>query len=242
MNSPRLDLCYDRTTKGIRPSWSGTDLYLTPEHQNIFEITKAIDGFQMPGDAYKLYEMAYHAGDVILEIGTYCGKSAVIALRGALANPKREHPQWYGIDVSKTSVVRTQETLAKWNLAQYTAVFRGDLRRFFQKPAISPTMVFLDGGHAYPTVKNDIEVLSRALCQGVPILCHDFLHSNNKDGSYGVERACTEWEQTGQVKFMGCFGCSALFVTVEEPRPIARRSIWVAFKRVLARPISRVRG
>ena len=226
MNSPRLELCYDRNVRGIAPSWSGTDVYLNPGHQAILELTRDIDGFQMPGDAYKLYEMAYHAGDVILEIGTYRGKSAIIALRGALANSKRAHPQWYGVDVSKTSVACTRETLVKWNLTQYCTVFRGDSRRFFRNHAISPTMVFLDGGHAYRTVKSDIEVLSGVLAHDVPVLCHDYLHPNNKEGSYGVERACTEWEETGQVKFMGCFGCSALFVTVEGPRPIARRSLW----------------
>ena len=72
----------------------------------------------MPGDAYKLYEMAYHAGDIILEIGTYCGKSAVIALRGALANPKRARPQWYGIDNSKKSILWTEDTLRKSKLAK----------------------------------------------------------------------------------------------------------------------------
>lgn len=184
----------------------------------------------MPGDAHKLYELAYHSGDVILEIGTYRGKSAVIALRGALANPKRTCPQWYGVDISKTSVPCTRETLNKWNLAQYSTVFRGDARAFFRKHTISPTMVFLDGGHAYKTVKSDIEVLSTVLPRDVPLLCHDYLHPKNKDGSYGVERACTEWQETGQVKFMGCFGCSALFVTVQGPRPLARRSFWERIK------------
>lgn len=197
--------------------------YLTPEHENILELTKDIEGFQMPGDAYKLYDMAYHSGDVILEVGTYCGKSAVIALRGALANPNRSRVQWFGVDVSKTSVARTQETLAKWNLAQHSTVFRGNLQQFARKYTISPTMVFLDGGHAYETVKGDIEVLSRMLSCGVPVLCHDYLHPDNQSGKYGVERACTEWEQTGQVKFQGRFGCSALFLTVQDPKP---RSLW----------------
>lgn len=226
MNTPRLELSYGRQVNGIAPSWSGTDLYLSPEHETILESTKDIEGFQMPGDAYKLYEMAYHAGDVILEIGTYCGKSAVIELRGALANPKRARPQWYGLDNSKKSILWTEDTLRKSKLAEYCTLFFGDARQFFQKHTISPTMVFLDGGHAYQIVKRDIEVLSHVLSPNVPVLCHDYLHTKNKDGSYGVERACTEWEQSGQVKFMGCFGCSALFVTVQGPRPTALATFW----------------
>jgi hypothetical protein len=208
------------------PSWSGTDVYLNAEHRRIGELTEEIPGYQMPGDSYKLYEMAYHAGDLILEIGTYRGKSAVIALRGALANPKRQRPQWYGIDISKKSIQLTRETLIEWHLAQFCTLFHGDAERFFKKHTISPTMVFLDGGHAYETVKRDIRTVSAVLSQDVPVLCHDYLHPKNKDGSYGVERACSEWEQSGQVKFMGCFGCSALFVTVAEPRPVPMRSLW----------------
>ena len=54
----------------------------------------------MEGDSYKLYEMAYFAGEDMLEIGTFGGRSAVIELKGALRNKnRREAPRFFGIDI-----------------------------------------------------------------------------------------------------------------------------------------------
>src|SRR4051794_27816390 len=85
-----------------RPSWSGAEGYLNDEHAGVWEACKDIPGWQAPGDSAKLYEMAYHSGAVILEIGTYGGRSAVVELRGAL---RARHdrggpaPQYFGLDV-----------------------------------------------------------------------------------------------------------------------------------------------
>ena len=206
------NLCYDRGKDHLLPSWSGTEVYLNAEHEKIWELTKPIEGWQLPGDSYKLYEMAYHAGDVILEIGTYAGKSAVIEILGSRANRRRKHTAWFGIDLDPVAIPRTQATLEQWNLTKYCTLFFGDTRGFFTKYPISPSMVFVDGDHRYEGVKQDIEVLAPILARDVPVLFHDYGNPENKDGRYGVERACNEWEKTGQVKYFGSFGCSALFV------------------------------
>jgi hypothetical protein len=70
-------------------TWSDQQEFLTKEHHHIFERTQHIPGWQAPGDSYKLYEMGYRAGDIILEIGTYGGRSAVVELEGAMANSDR---------------------------------------------------------------------------------------------------------------------------------------------------------
>ena len=57
----------------------------------MFAETKDIPGWQAVEDTYKLYEMAYFAGDVILELGVYGGRSSVVQLKGALSNPRRAH-------------------------------------------------------------------------------------------------------------------------------------------------------
>src|ERR1043165_6812416 len=54
------------------PSWSGTlseTPFLSAEHRAIFEIVRAAPGWQDAADSHKLYEVAYHNGSVILEIG-----------------------------------------------------------------------------------------------------------------------------------------------------------------------------
>ena len=196
-----------------RPSWPGNGTYLTAEHTQIFEQTAHLPGWQMPGDSAKLYEMGFHAGDVILEIGPYGGRSATVALRGALANPARTlRPEYYGIDIDAGSIARTRGTLAVEKLGDYCHLFHGVLKDFVQRWQITPTMVFLDGDHSYEGVFSDLMLLLPYLRPGIPILVHDFLNEENGTGKIGVRKAALEWARSGQGKFVGCFGCSALFL------------------------------
>jgi hypothetical protein len=196
------------------PSWSANPNYVNQEHHEIFDKTKNIPGWQAPGDTYKLYEMGYFAGDVILEIGIYSGRSAVVELRGALSNPDRSvKPQFFGVDVSLMAIPRTYEILQQENLTEYALLYFGTLELFVKEFSIKPTMVFLDGDHSYEWVKQDLDCLSNMLCEGVPVLCHDYLHKKNDTGIYGVRRAVDEWEQAGYAEFCGLFGVSALLTT-----------------------------
>ena len=205
----------DRKDNSIRPSWNANKGYVNEEHRIIFDQTKDIPGWQMEGDSYKLYEMGYFAGDVILEIGTYGGRSSVVELRGALSNKSRKkRPQFFGIDIDRGSIEKTYNTLVKHSgLIDYSLLWYGDLEKFLSDVTIQPTMVFLDGDHRYEGVKRDLELLSRMLCPGIPVLCHDYLNPENDTGEYGIQRAATEWEGAGFAEFYGVFGCSVLFVT-----------------------------
>jgi predicted O-methyltransferase YrrM len=201
--------------------WSKTQDYYNPEHSEIFDQTKDIPGWQLPGDSYKLYEMGYLAGDVILEIGTYGGRSAVVELRGALANPERTtKPQFYGIDIDLHSVWRTYNSLEKAELTDYALVYYGNLQTFMADFPIQPTMVFVDGDHRYEGVKKDLNSLSDMLTPGVPVLCHDYCNPENDTGEYGVRQAVTEWATDGYAELVGTFGCSALLVTTEKCRGV----------------------
>ena len=73
-------------------------------------------------------------------------------------------------------------------------------------------MVFLDGDHSYEGVMADLKTLSAYLKVGTPVLVHDFLNSENETGKLGVKRAALEWEAAGHGRFMGCFGCCALYL------------------------------
>ncbi len=203
------------STQLYRPSWSGADSFLSEEHAQIFDKTSSLPGWQTPGDSFKLYEMGYYAGDVILEIGTFGGRSATVELRGAFANPARtQRPQFYGIDIMDDSITRTRQILAGEMLGQYCHLFHGVLRDFVSRWSITPTMVFLDGDHSYEGCKADLDILSVYLKVGTPVLVHDFLNTENETGKIGVKRAALEWETAGRGRFMGCFGCCALYVTL----------------------------
>lgn len=209
------DLRYsDRSDASMRPSWSASPGFVNAEHRSAYNDTRDLPGWQEEGDSYKLYEMGYFAGDVILEIGVYGGRSAVVELRGALSNPARDRaPQFFGIDLDPAAIGRSYKTLLDHGLAEYALLYHGDLENFITEFFIRPTMVFVDGDHRYPGIKGDLETLSEILSPGVPVLCHDYSNPENDTGEYGVRRAATEWEEAGYAEFAGVFGCAALFVT-----------------------------
>ena len=209
------DLSYpDRKDLSIRPSWSANPGYLNDGHRRVFEETKDIPGWQMEADSYKLYEMAYFAGDVILELGVYGGRSAVVELKGALSNPARTRkPQLFALDLDPGAIQRSHDSLAAFGVAEHALLYRGAITDFVEEFSIQPTMVFVDADHRYEGVKQDLDVLSRLLSPGVPVLCHDYSNPENDTGEYGVRRAATEWEESGHAEFRGTFGCAALFVT-----------------------------
>jgi len=204
----------DRSDGSLRPSWSANPGFVNAEHRSVYSDTENIPGWQQEGDSYKLYEMGYFAGDTILEVGVYGGRSAVIELRGALANPERKRaPQFFGIDLDPAAITRSHETLTRCGLADHALLYHGDLASFAGEFSVHPTMVFVDGDHQYAGIKRDLEILSEILSPGVPVLCHDYINPENDTGQYGIRRAATEWEQAGHAEFAGIFGCAALFVT-----------------------------
>jgi len=216
------DLTYaDRKPRdeGLRPSWKANPGFVNPGHNRVFAETKDIPGWQTPGDSYKLYELGFFGGDAILEIGTFGGRSAVVELKGALSNPARKQsPQFFGVDILQESIVRTFGSMKAHSVEEFALLYRGSLRQFAADVPVNPTMVFVDGDHAYEGVKDDTAVLSDLLRPDVPVLFHDFLNAENDTGAYGVRRAAQEWEKAGFVTFIGAFGCSGLFLTTAKCR------------------------
>ena len=197
--------------------WTTQQKFLNEEHHHIFKQTKDIPGWQEPGDSYKLYEMGYRVGDVILEIGTYGGRSAVVELQGALANPDTStKPQYFGIDLDINGIWRTASTLEKFDLTNYCLLFHGTLSDFVQEFSIQPTMVFVDGDHRYEGVKNDLLLLKSFLVPGTPILCHDYKNPQNETGELGVRQAVNEFIQEGYGESVGTFGCSILLLATNQ--------------------------
>jgi len=208
-----IDVPADAEDGTYHPSWSGVTDFINDQHRGIFDETSALPGWQMPGDTLKLYELGYFAGDVILEIGTYGGRSATVELRGALANSHRtEAPKFYGVDIDPGSIARTRQTLVDEKLDHYCHLYLGALDGFLKEWKIVPTMVFVDGDHRYDGVKADIRLLAQFLAKGTPVLFHDFLNPENELGTYGVKRAVEEWIRSGGVRLVGLSGCSALVV------------------------------
>lgn len=213
------------------PSWSANPGWVDAGHRSAFAETKDIPGWQLEGDTYKLYEMAHFAGDVILDVGTFGGRSAAVELKGALARPGARPPQLFSLDLDHAAGQRSHDQLEMLGLQSHALFFEGGLGAFFEAFPVGPTMVFLDADHEYAGVRSDMDVLSRHLAPGVPVLCHDYTNPENDTGEYGVRQAAREWEESGHVRFLGVFGCSVLFVTTERCGGSFRRLSDAEFQR-----------
>jgi hypothetical protein len=176
----------------------------------VWSATKHIPGWQEQADSEKLYEMAYHNGAVILEIGVYGGRSAAVELFGALrakADTGGPLPQYYGIDIAPAAMGRALASLAPHQLLDHALLYCGDLVRFRYDVPITPTMVFVDGDHSYPGAKADLDLLQTFLAPSTPVLCHDYSWIE------GVQQAVREAVAGGHYELIGTFGASGLLRT-----------------------------
>jgi glycosyltransferase involved in cell wall biosynthesis len=207
INPPDL-VQQERPHFAYEPSWASSGGFVNDEHRAIYEATRDYPGWQDPADSEKLYEMGFHNGSVILEIGVFGGRSAVVELRGALAarakNPGLPPPQFFGVDVDGGFVDRSFRTLTTAGLADQCLLFHGDFARFLREMPIVPTMVFVDGDHRYPGCWADLKLLAEHLASGTPVMCHDY------GGIPAVRRAVDEWIASGLYDAMGQFAGSML--------------------------------
>lgn len=202
-----------RSVDRHRASWPTSSDLLTDEHAQSALPSAAQDGPRHAGERLKLYEMGYHAGDVILEIGSLGGSAATLALRGALANPARTLPPLYfGLTQSSLAVEDTRAALVSAGLGDHCHLLESSLEEFFGRWQDQPTMVFVHQRTADGALVDALKLLSQKLQPGTPVLLSGYL-ANGQTASRSVRLAADQWSGEGAAKFMGCFGQSALYVT-----------------------------
>jgi predicted O-methyltransferase YrrM len=178
--------------------------FINDAHRTIFADTEHIAGWQEPGDSQALFELGYKHGDVLLEVGTYAGRSAACMIAGARSAGRR--PKFYGVDIASSALEMTKATLAARGLMSMCILFCGTLERFVARFPIQPTGVFIDGGHSYSDVAADIAVLRRILKPGTPVIFHDYLNTDTP----GVKQAVDEAASHGLITIQGTAAGSAL--------------------------------
>jgi len=163
--------------------------FINDAHRSIFADTKHIAGWQEPEDSQALFELGYNNGDVLLEVGTYAGRSAACMIAGARSAGRR--PKYYGVDISPNALEMTKATLTSRRLMSMCMLFCGTLEQFVARFPIQPTGVFIDGGHLYPDVAADIAILRRILKPGTPVIFHDYLNTDTPGVRQAVDEAAS---------------------------------------------------
>lgn len=171
--------------------------------ESIFELAGQVKGFLEPAEGMRLYELAEEASQSgpCLEIGSYCGKSAIFLGAACKKNgmtlfsidhhrgseeqqpgelyfdPELFDPFYYHIDTFK----HFRQTLRKAELEDTVVPLvttSGTAARHWSIPL---SLVFIDGGHAYDTVLNDYKCWHRHIQAGGYLLFHD-IYVDPSDG------------------------------------------------------------
>ncbi|MBW7961162.1 class I SAM-dependent methyltransferase [Bradyrhizobium sp. BR 10261] len=178
---------------------------------SIYEQTRDIEGWLMPGETQLLYDLARDFGDVILEVGTFRGRSATVLTSGAARRRgvRVSKAQFFSIDINPAARLLAYELLRKRGLANRALFFHGTLPEFRAKFPITPTLAFIDGDHTYEGVLADLAELSTLLAPNTPVVFHDYLNPDTP----GVSKAVDEWCQDGFANVVHTIDASAQVLT-----------------------------
>jgi predicted O-methyltransferase YrrM len=168
------------------------------------KLWRTIKGFMDEAEADALYRVALDASKngPVLEIGSYCGKSAYVIGSACKVNrsvlfsvdhhrgseeqqPGEEYfdPQLYDEKLSRINTVPyLQETLALAGLENVVLPILGISKKVgtFWKTPLS--MVFIDGGHTFEAAFTDYEIWSGHIRQGGYLVFHDIFFDPEKGG------------------------------------------------------------
>jgi predicted O-methyltransferase YrrM len=196
----------------------------------IFELAGKLKGFLEPEEGHRLYEMAAEAVSLgpCLEIGSYCGKSALYLGKACQENGtvlfsvdhhRGSEEQQPGEAYFDPSVFNP----ATWEVDTFGA-FRQAIRQAELENVVVPLvcssataakawsiplgLVFVDGGHAYDTVLNDYQSWSRHILPGGYLLIHDIFEDPAKGGQapYRVYQAALASGQYNALPSTGTLG------------------------------------
>jgi MMP 1-O-methyltransferase len=186
-------------------------------------------GFMPEAEGLRLYELAYRAAarGPCVEIGSYCGRSAVFLGEGCRARgghalfsidhhrgseeqqPDQEYfdPELYDRARGRVDTLPPfLETIARAGLDGWIFPVVGESSAVAASwPASALALVFIDGGHAKPTVEADFLAWSRYLAPSGWLCFHD-VFPNPADGGQAPFEVFERARATGDWIFEELFG------------------------------------
>jgi predicted O-methyltransferase YrrM len=206
----------------FRKTYDYSGDYLSITHQSLISrlhptgmIDLGIEGWLLPQDALKLYELAYCCGGDILELGAYRGLSAFVM--NAACNDSGQQNVIVSIDLDQFAVDQSR--------ARVHAAPGGQRAWFFQDEATSAVknlaavkrqfqFAFVDHSHRYEHVFDACQHLHRVVAVGGFALFHDFNDPRNSmesETDYGVYQGVMDGLWPNRWEFWGIYGCTGLF-------------------------------
>jgi predicted O-methyltransferase YrrM len=172
--------------------------------ESIFKLAEQIKGFLDPDEGRRLYDIACEAVRMgpCLEVGSYCGKSTVYlgqacrrhgAVLFSIDHHRGSEEQQPGERYFDPSLFNTESwavetfgwfrrTLGLAELEDVVVPLVCASATAAKAWAISLSLVFIDGGHAYETVLADYLNWSRHILPGGYLLIHDIFEDPSQGG------------------------------------------------------------
>jgi SAM-dependent methyltransferase len=174
-----------------------------------------IDGWLLPADALKLYELAYFCGGDVLELGTYSGLSTSVIAQAS--HDAGVDSAIVTIDLDPGAIARSRANLQGRPGAERIYPLAADgaqAVRSLNDANRTFDFAFIDHSHAYEHVYDVCRLLDRVLKPGAFCLFHDFNDPRNADADvteYGVHQGVLEGLDLSRFEFWGIYGCTGLF-------------------------------
>lgn len=185
-----------------------------------FLIDIGIDGWLLPEDALKIYELAYFCKGDILELGTFRGLSTFIIAR-ALDESKSQFKVDTD-DIDEKNSILARKKIAEFAYDKYVDFNIMDGTEFCDRKIAEGkryNFIFIDHWHGYDATYSAAMRAKKLLNAGGFCLFHDYNDPANADKRhhYGVYQAAHDAMICDtQFDFYGTFGSTGLFRKHEE--------------------------
>ncbi len=195
-----------------------------------FSLAEQIKGFLDPEEGQRLYETAMLAAALgpCLEIGSYCGKSALYLGQGckekgstlfSIDHHRGSEEQQPGEEYFDPSLFDTRSfsvdtfshfrrTLQEADLEQTVVPIVASSAIVARSWATPLSLVFIDGGHAYETVRQDYDCWVNHIMGGGYLLIHDIFKDPAEGGQapyqiYQMALASGSFDELPMTKTLG---------------------------------------
>lgn len=195
-----------------------------------FDFLNSIKGFMDDDEALRLYDISLTASSMgpVLEIGSYCGRSAAIIGPACKLNQsilfsidhhtgsEEQQPgeEYFDPDLydEKTSAVNTfplfRQTLSRAGLEETVVPIVSASKTAGQMWKTPLAMVFIDGGHSFDAVHTDFLTWAPHIIPGGFLVIHDIFFNPQEGGQpprqvYELAQATQSYDVLDMTKTLG---------------------------------------
>jgi predicted O-methyltransferase YrrM len=213
-----------RFTMPFRKTYDYSGEFIDSTHRMLMDaplrdgmIDVGIEGWLLPANAMKLYELAYFTGGDMLELGTYKGLSTSILAHAAHNQGRRLSIVTVELHAHVSAEAEAGMKARRQPGRENVQFFVFEAEQFVSNLANvhrAFEFVFVDHSHRYEHVLATARKLHLVTRPGGFCLFQDFNEPRNPDANnrdYGVYQGVTDGLSKADFEFYGIFGSSGLF-------------------------------